>query len=571
VTHWTPRPAASPTPYRRCTRVRFAGTRVTAFALTAFALTAPTLLPAQDASARTSFVVASGGEATVPVPTLMEGPNSSVENSDVADQLFARLAQLGPTLITSGDRAFEPLLARSWTRRDSVTLAFDLDPRATWHDGVPVTATDVVFTFGRARNPAVSLGLAALLRRIASVTAEGDHRVVFHYTEPYAEQLYDAVFHVAPLPAHLLASIPAGSLEKASFVQAPVGSGPYRWVRRVPGELIELAANDRFFLGAPAVRRLIFRTAANADARLNMLLAGEADATENIPPPRANIDRVRADKDLRIIPVPSPTLGFLLFNQRDPRDRNRPHPILGDRDVRRAIGLALDRRLIVKAVLGSAGEVPYGPASSILWIRHGAPAPAAMNLREARRLLDGRGWTDHDGDGVRDRAGQPLALSLIVPTTSAIRLDMAQIVQEQLRALGVRLEISQTDRTVYTERRTAGAFDIDFASTSQDPSPSGLTQGWSCQGRTNFARYCDPVVDSLIDAAILTTEGAGPAWHGVLRRIEDDSPAVFMYVLSYMYAVNRRFTNVRIRPESAWLGLREWTVGPQGARRPAGY
>jgi ABC-type transport system substrate-binding protein len=148
---------------------------------------------------------------------------------------------------------------------------------------------------------------------------------------------------------------------------------------------------------------------------------------------------------------------------------------------------------------------------------------------------------------------------------------MAQIVQEQLRALGVRLEVSQADRAVYTERRTAGAFDIDFASTSQDPSPSGLTQGWSCQGRTNVARYCDPAVDSLIDAAIRTSEGAGQAWHAVLRRIEDDAPAVFMYTLSYMYAVNRRFTNVRIRPESAWLGLREWTVGPQGVRRPAGY
>ncbi len=312
MTHWTPRPAASPTPATWRARVVLAG-----IGLAAFALASPRAVPAQSQSARTSFVVASGGEATVPVPTLMEGPNSSVENSDVADQLFARLAQLGPTLITSGDRAFEPLLARSWTRRDSVTLAFDLDPRATWHDGVPVTAADVVFTFDRARNPAVS-GQAAVLRRIASVTAEGDRRVVFRYTEPYAEQLYDAVFHVAPLPAHLLASIPAGSLEKASFVQAPVGSGPYRWVRRVPGEFMELAANDRFFLGVPAVRRLIFRTAANADARLNMLLAGEADATENIPPPRTNIDRVKADKNLRIIPVPSSTLGFLLFNQRDP-------------------------------------------------------------------------------------------------------------------------------------------------------------------------------------------------------------------------------------------------------------
>jgi peptide/nickel transport system substrate-binding protein len=563
--HWTPRPAASPMPVTRRARVLFAG-----IGIAASALALPHAVPAQSGSARTSFVVASGGEATMPVPTLMEGPNSSVENSDVADQLFARLAQLGPTLITSGDRAFEPLLARSWTRRDSVTLAFDLDPRATWHDGVPVTAADVVFTFDRARNPAVSLGLAALLRRIASVTAEGDHRVVFRYTEPYGEQLYDAVFHVAPLPAHLLASLPAGSLDKAPFVQAPVGSGPYRWGRHVPGEFVELAANERFFLGAPAVRRLIFRTAADADARLNMLLAGDADATENIPPPRTNIERVRADKNLRIIPVPSPTLGFLLFNQRDPRDRNRPHPILRDRDVRRAIGLALDRRQIVRAVLGSAGEVPYGPASSILWIHHGTPAPAPMNLREARRLLDGRGWTDHDGDGVRDREGQPLALTVIVPTTSAIRLQMAQIAQEQLRALGVRLEVAQVDRPVYTERRTAGAFDIDFSSTSQDPSPSGLTQGWSCQGRTNVGRYCNPAVDSLIETAIRTSAGAGQAWHAVLLRIEDDAPAVFMYNLSYMYAVNRRFTNVRIRPESAWLGLREWTVGPQGARRPAG-
>ena len=571
MTHWTPRTTASPTPGDRRARVVLARVVHAGVALAAFALTAPRVAPAQSASARTSFVIASGGEATVPVPTLMEGPHASVENSDVADQLFARLGQLGPTLITSGDRAFEPLLARSWTRRDSVTLAFDLDPRATWHDGVPVTAADVVFTFERARNPAVSPGLASLLRRITSVTAEGERRVVFRYTEPYAEQLYDAVFHVAPLPAHLLASIPADSLENAPFVQAPVGSGPYRWVRRVPGEFVELAANDRFFLGAPAVRRLIFRTAANGSARLNMLLAGEADATENIPTPRSNIDRVAADKNLRIIPVPSPTLGFLLFNQRDPKNLDRPHPILTDRDVRRAVGLALDRRLMVKAVLGNAGEVPYGPASTILWIRHGTPAPAPIDLRQARQLLDGRGWSDHNGDGVRDREGQPLALTLIVPTTSPIRLQMALMVQEQLRTLGVRLEIDQMEYPVYTERRNAGAFDIDFASTSQDPSPSGLTQGWSCQGRTNVARYCDPAVDSLIEAAIRASEGAGPAWHAVLRRIEDDAPAVFTYVLSYMYAVNRRFTNVRIRPESAWLGLREWTVGPQGARRPAGY
>jgi ABC-type transport system substrate-binding protein len=504
VTHWTPRPAASPTPATWRARVMLAG-----IGLAAFSLASPRPVPAQSESARTSFVVATGDEATVPIPTLFEG--GSVANSDVADQLFARLGQLGPTLITSGDQAFEPLLARGWTRRDSVTLAFDLDPRATWHDGKPITAEDVVFTFKRARDPAVSPDLAN------------------------------------------------------------IGSGPYRWIRRVPGEFLELAANERFFLGTPAVRRVIFRKAVDGDARLNMLLAGEADATENIPAPPTNVARVSADKNLRVIPVPSPTVGYLLFNQRDSRDRNRPHAILSDRDVRRAIGLSLDRRMMVRAVLGNAGGVPYGPASNILWIRHGTPAAAPMNLREARRLLDGRGWTDHDGDGVREREGQPLTLSLIVPTSSPTRLQMAQMAQEQLRAVGVRLVLDRMDFPVYLERRKAGAFDIDFSSTIQDPSPSTLTQGWSCKGLTNAARYCDPAVDSLIETAIRTREGAGPAWHAVLRRIEDDAPAVFMYTLNYMYAVNRRFTNVRIRPESAWLGLREWTVGPQGARRPAGY
>ena len=522
-------------------------------------------------AAQSSIVIATGGEASVPVPTLMEGPHASVANTDIADQLFLRLAELGPTLITAGDRAFEPRLARSWTRRDSVTLAFDLDPRATWQDGVPVTARDVVFTFSRAQDPAIAPRLATLLRHITSVAGEGEHRVVFRFSQPYAEQLYDAVFHVAPLPAHLLADIPPAALPRAPFIQAPVGSGPYRWVRRVPGQYVELAANERFFLGVPAIRRVFFRLAADADARLNMVLGGEADAMDNVPPPRSNVARVAAQKHLRVVPVPSPTLGFLLFNQRDPRDRDRPHPILSDADVRRAIGLALDRRLMVRATLGSAAEVPYGPASPVLWIRHGAPAPRGINVREARRLLAERGWLDRDGDGVLDRDGRPLALTLSLPTSSAVRQQLALQVQEQLRQIGVRVELERLDFAVWNERRGAGRFDIDFAATMQDPSPTGLGQGWSCEGGTNVARYCNPAVDSLIEAASRATDGAPQAWRAVLRRIEDDAPAVFMYALSYNYVVHRRFTNVRIRPESAWLALREWTVEGPAPRRPAGY
>jgi peptide/nickel transport system substrate-binding protein len=528
-------------------------------------------LPAQGGRDRTSIVIVVGHDAPVPIPTLMEGPQSQVANFEIADHLFLRLAGLGPTLTTAGDAGFVPLLARSWTRRDSVTLAFDLDPRARWHDGVPVTSRDVLFTYERARNPDIVPKLAEKLRHIAAVSAEGDGRVVFRFTHVYAEQLYDATFHVAPLPAHLLAAMPPRDLAQSAFVSHPVGNGPYRWVRRQPGQFIELGANPRFFLGRPQVERVIVRVASDPDARINLLLSGEVDAMDNIPPPLSNIARVAADPDVRFVPVPSPNIGYLLYNQRDPRDTSRPHPILADIDVRRAITLALDRRVIVRAVLGNYGEIPFGPASSLLWIRHGAPAPAPMDREQARRLLAGRGWSDTDGDGVLDRRGQRLALTLLLPNTSGIRRQMALLAQEQLRQVGIQIELRQVEFPFWLELRSAGNFDIDFSSASQDPSPSGLTQSWSCAGSSNVAHFCDRQSDSLLEHAILTQGDSRPAWHAVLRRIEENAPAAFLYMAANVFAVNRRFSEVTIRPESSWISLWRWTIGATAQQRPAGY
>jgi peptide/nickel transport system substrate-binding protein len=529
------------------------------------------IVPAAAQRAPTSIVIVTGGEPTMPIPTLMEGPQSNVANFEVADHLFLRLANLGPGLVTAGDRGFVPMLARSWSRRDSVTLVFELDPRARWHDGVPVTSRDVLFAFARGRDPAIAPKLATLTQNIAAVEADGDHRVIIRFTRPYAEQLYDATFHVAPIPAHLLARLRPDEVARSPFVEHPVGDGPYRWVRRVPGEFLELAADTGFFLGRPGIDRVIIRSAADADARLNLLLSGQADAMDNVPPPLSNLQRVAADRDVRLVAVPSPTLGFLLFNQRARRDSTRPHPILADPEVRRALVLALDRQVLVRAVLGEYGEVPFGPASPLLWIGHGAGTPLRQDRDAATRLLAGRGWADHDGDGVMDRNGVPLELTLNYPVTSAIRRTMAQLIQEQYRRLGIRVNLAQSEFPVWLERRDAGDFDIDFSSTTQDPSPSGLTQSWSCVGGLNRAHYCDPEVDSLTTLAIATQGDARTIWHRVLQRIEQDAPAAFIYAPTYVYAVNRRYRDVTIRPESSWISLWRWSVAPAATRNQAGY
>ena len=527
--------------------------------------------PAGAQAQASSVVIVTGGEPSMPIPTLMEGPQNNQANIEVADHLFLRLANLGPGLVTAGDRGFEPMLARSWSRRDSVTLVFDLDPRARWHDGVPVTARDVLFAFQRARDPAVAPRLATLTRHIAAVEAEGDRRVVIRFTHPYAEQLYDATWHVAPLPAHLLAELPPDQLARSGFAEHPVGDGPYRWSRRVPGEYLELEANNDFFLGRPGIERVIIRSATDADARLNLLLAGQADAMDNVPPPLSNLDRVAADRNLRLVPVPSATIGYLLFNQRARSDRSAPHPILADADVRRALVLALDRQVLVRAVLGRYAEVPFGPASPLLWIRHGAPAPARQDLAAARRLLGRKGWADHDGDGILDRQGAPLVLRLNFPSSSAIRRDMALLIQEQYRRAGIRVELVQLEFPVYLERRSGGDFDLDFASQMQDPSPSGLTQSWTCTGGSNVAGYCDPLVDSLMQEAIGTLGDSRALWQAVLRRIEEDAPAAFLYAPTYVYAVHRRYRDVTIRPESSWISLWRWSVGRPSPAHEAGY
>ena len=530
---------------------------ILAAALAGVSAVRPPLAPAQREPA--SIVIVTGQQATTPVPTLIEGSQNNLANQDIADQLFLRLAGLGPSLVTAGDRGFVPLLAKSWTRRDSLTLAFELDPRARWHDGAPVTARDVLFTMRRARNPAIAPRLADVTRRIAAVEAEGDNVVVFRFREVYAEQLYDATFHTAIVPAHLLERLPPTAEAWARFVDHPIGTGPYRWVRRHEGEFIELAANQDFFLGPPAIERVIVRVAVDPSARLNLLLSGEADATENIPPPLTNIARVEATRDLKVVPVPSSTLGYLVFNQRAPGDSTRPHPILSDRDVRRALVLALDRQLLVRSLLGRFGAVPYGPTSSQLWISHGMPSPARQDQSAARQLLAERGWVDRDQDGVReDRTGRPLVLRLHVVNSSEQRVRMALMIQEQLRQVGVRLEVLRLEPAVWLERRSAHDFDIDFSSATQDPSPSGLAYSWSCDGAGNVGRFCDRGADSLLFRAMASPVADRRLWQAFLQRVEENAPAAFLYTQAYVASVNRRFREVIIRPISPWGSLWRW-------------
>ncbi len=224
--------------------------------------------------------------------------SSGVEANRISDLLFLRLGR--NTGASFGDKSAVPELAKSWSRRDSVTLVFDLDPRARWHDGTPVTSRDIVFSFTRARDMKVVPSIAPLLQDITAVEAQGDRRVIIRFARPYGEQLYDATYHVQILPAHLIQSIPAESLASSAYGRAPVGTGPYRWSRLEPAQFLELASVPTFFLGKPVIEQLVWRFTSSQEARFNLLLSGEADVQEDIIPPPSNIARLAERPSLRV-------------------------------------------------------------------------------------------------------------------------------------------------------------------------------------------------------------------------------------------------------------------------------
>lgn len=481
----------------------------------------------------------------------------------LGDLIFAKLADVGPSLNTVGDSGFVPVLARAWRFEDSLTLSLTLRAEARWHDGAPVTAEDVAFTFDVYRDSLVDSPTRPRLAEIASVTARDPHTVIIRFRRAYPEAFFDAVYHMRILPRHLLDSIPRARLASHPFGRSPIGSGPYRFVRWKPDEFIELAADTSFFLGRPGIPRLIWRFAGDPFTAVTQLVAGDADIMNALGGPES-VRRVATASQVRLVEYPLTVYGFVAFNLKDPRAPDRPHPLFADRELRRALSMAVDREALVRAVLGEYGRVPVGPVSRAQWISSDDVEQIPFDTGAARRALTELGWRDSNGDGVVDRSGRPLAFDLLVPSTSSVRQRAAVILQEQLRRVGVSVTLRELEFNVFMTRAAAGRFDAYFGMWAQDPSPTSILETWTAAGlgHFNFGRYVSPAFDSLAHAAV----GAGDAatararWRAALAQINGDAPALWLFAPTGVAGINRRFANVSIRPDQWTASLWTWRI-----------
>lgn len=474
---------------------------------------------------------------------------------DISDRIYQRLAVLRPGAATMDPAAFRPGLATRWERVDSLTWRFHL-AKASWHDGRPVTADDVAFSFGAFTDTVLAGAWPALSGVRAS--AENDSTVLVYFPEYSPEQLFDATWHVRIMPRHVWAGVSARAWAHDTSLARLVGSGPYRIESWQRGQALVLQA-DTTRVRAPHPTTLRWRFVPDPEQALNLVLAGQGDLLEHAGTPAAVV-RARGDTSLRLLPYPSAVYGFAGF--RFQGRRGRPSPLL-DRRVRQALIAAVDRTALAHAILGPGTRVPSGPVSRLAWIATDESQALPPDSARADQLLDEAGWT-RDDTGIRRRHGVPLSLGILVPGTSSSRRLAAQVLQESWRRHGIGAQVDAVDFPIFQQRLLEGAFDIYIGAYLDEPSPRGLLDQWSRAGfaALNYGHYDNPHADSLMRLA-LRTPGQPRAlslWRQALDTLNADPPAIFLYAPEQVAVLSNRLEGVTINPWSWLEGVEGWVV-----------
>ncbi|HEX6050214.1 MAG TPA: peptide ABC transporter substrate-binding protein [Gemmatimonadaceae bacterium] len=518
--------------------------------------------PGDDSATGGSLLVAIQTDVGAVIPPAIR----QVDQKLVADQVFEPLAWMGDE--GRVDSGFRPALADGWTwEADSTVLSFRLNPAARWHDGKPVRASDVRFTFAMYTDPEVGSVERQALLRIDSVTVRDSLTPVFWFGARYPEQLFDAAARMLIIPEHHLGSAPRATLQTAAFGRSPIGTGRFRVAKWEPTTSIELVADTTHYRGRARLDRVIFAHTPDANAMAARLASGELDAGEVV-----NSDHFKtlsAKPDLRAHVLPALDYAYVQFNFRDPGQPNRPHPLFADAGMRRALTLALDRSQLVRSQFDTLATAALGPMTRAQALADTTLAMVPFDSAAAARMLDSLGWTLPPGKSVRERNGRPLRFAIIVPTVSGNRMSMVVRLQEAYRRMGIEVVIDALEPNTFIARLMKRDFDAAFNGTRAEVSLAGLRPYWSVDGARdpsgrNFSSYRNPLFDAHFDSALSAHEMTEARAHAskAFATIVADAPAIWLYEMRSAPVIHKRVRTAHMLPGAWWAGLADWSIPP---------
>ncbi len=506
---------------------------------------AATEAPASEPNYGGTLVVGFEADADALNPAI----SSTGDASAIYGNIFIYMCKTSPDM-----ESYTPWGAESWEFSDDrKTLTFHLRDDIHWHDGVKMTAYDVEYSFRIYSSDEVAWSSIRWLDKIESVTAADSFTVVTTFKEVYPYQLTDANVYW-PLPQHLLGHIPPGRLRNAPFNRNPVGNGPFKFKKWVSQQNIELEANEDYFLGRPYLDKVKFKIVPDRTSLLMQLETGEIDLYHKFPPQAYN--RLSQNPDLRIYKFPSRSYYFIGWNN--------AHPLFENRNVRRALNMAIDRQEIIDALCYGLARPVNGHFLSWLWAYAESLEPLPYDPEEARRILAEEGWTDSDGDGWLDKDGERFEFELKTNENNQLRKDIAVMVQSKLEKIGVKAKARSMEWTSFVKEMQDKNFEAAVAGWIVGIK-ADMTSHWhsrSIDGKFNFVSYSNAAVDSLIDAAVMELDRskAGKMWAEAQQIVLEDAPYCFLFNLDELNALHKRFKNVHMTTYGWDYNLDEWYV-----------
>lgn len=495
-----------------------------------------------------TYVEASLGDPSRLNPLLA----SDSASGSVNGYLFNGLVKYDQNLKLVGD------LAGSWEiHQNGLEIVFRLRTNVLWHDGVPFTADDVVFTYERLIDPKVLTPYGSDFALVKSVTAVDPHTVRVVYQEPFAPALES--WGMGLIPKHVFEK---GDFNSNPANRAPIGTGPYKLQELKTDEKAVLVANPDYFEGRPNIDRVVIRVIPDGSVQFLELRSQSIDSMGLSPDQYIAYDTFF--QNYQKFRYPSFSYTFLGFNLKK--------DIFKDLRVRQALAMALDKREIIDGVLLGYGQSASGPFPPSSWAFDPAVPELPFDPGRAKALLAEAGWRDTDGDGVLDRKGKPFSFTVFTNQGNKMRELTALILQAHLARVGIKVDVRVLEWSSFIHDFVdKGNFDTILLGWNLGRDPDQYLIWHSSQkgeGRYNFVGYSNSVADQLWEEGRRTFDQAKRQvlYRRLHRILAQDLPYIFLYYPESLPTVHKRFQDVIAAPAGLGWNFREWFV-PKSLQR----
>lgn len=465
--------------------------------------------------------------------TMMPLNTTSNYTRMICDQIYDRLTQ------SKADGSIEGRLAESWTvNEDSSAVTFKLHENAVWSDGEPVTADDVVFSYQMYSDPQVEAKSRYHLQYIAGVddsgaelsedsievTADDTYTVTFNLkTSMYVDTFLQDIDTVYIIPKHIFEGKTAEEINAPTLWANPVGSGPFIYDSEINGERMEFVKNPNYYLGAPKIDRLILRVTDSA-SMLAGLINGDLDMIGYGSILIDDWELANQQENLVTESIPTTSYTTMIFNTAKP---------YMTQEVRQALSMAINRDVLIQAILQGEGEAIVTPISSV--------SPYYNENIEV--------WYDPDkAKSMLEEAGFPFDQTLVfyISSGSSATERTAALIAQDLQKIGVKVRIEQVDFATLMNNMLDGQHDLGLIGSGGTLDPSESREMIYPGSSVNFCQLTDTELSDIIDEgnSKLTFEERKPYFDEYQEMIVERSPMAYLYTKNTLTAYNKRVTGL---------------------------